>query len=118
MENLKAEDLDDTHCRVTADLKANKPKPFFNKSINMNNYTVQSAAQSPAEEFRQIGGFREESKSLQSDKLVKPRTDSNATKNKGMMEESHKFKRQTSNKKISAVDRDREIQEEMQLGIE
>lgn len=36
MENLRPEDLDDTHCRITPDLRANKPKPFFNKSIVAN----------------------------------------------------------------------------------
>ena len=35
IENLKPEDLDDTHCRITSDLKTNTPKPFFNKSSNI-----------------------------------------------------------------------------------
>lgn len=36
VENIKPEDLDDTHCRITPDLRASKPKPFFNKSIVVN----------------------------------------------------------------------------------
>ena len=36
IENLRPEDLDDTHCRITVDLKSHKPKPFFNKSLHLN----------------------------------------------------------------------------------
>lgn len=36
VENLKPEDLDDTHCKITPELKGNKPKPFFNRSFVIN----------------------------------------------------------------------------------
>lgn len=33
IENMKIEDFDDTHYRITPELCTNKPKPFFNKKI-------------------------------------------------------------------------------------
>lgn len=32
-ENMKIEDFDDTHYRITPELCTNKPKPFFNKKV-------------------------------------------------------------------------------------
>lgn len=31
IENLRLEDFDDTHYRITPELSTHKPKPFFNK---------------------------------------------------------------------------------------
>jgi hypothetical protein len=42
IENLKFEDLDDTHYKITHDMRNNKPKPFFNKQI------VVSSPESPS----------------------------------------------------------------------
>lgn len=32
-ENMRPEDFDDTHYRITPELSTNKPKPFFNKKV-------------------------------------------------------------------------------------
>ncbi|CAD8108619.1 unnamed protein product [Paramecium sonneborni] len=80
IENIRPEDLDDTHCKITPDLKANRPKPFFNKSIigNQSISIQQSPSSSPFEEIQLMP--QEDKQSVTSDRQKKPRSDSDATK--------------------------------------
>ncbi|CAK69401.1 unnamed protein product (macronuclear) [Paramecium tetraurelia] len=91
VENLKPEDLDDTHCKITPELKGNKPKPFFNKSIVNQSLSIQqSPSSSPFEEIQLMQV--EEKQSMYSDKQKKPRSDSDATKK----DELRQIKKQSS----------------------
>ncbi|CAD8192211.1 unnamed protein product [Paramecium pentaurelia] len=92
VENLKPEDLDDTHCKITPELKGNKPKPFFNRSIIINQSLSiqQSPGQSPFEEIQLVP--LEEKLSMNSEKQKKQRSDSELTKK----EDSRQLKKQSS----------------------
>ncbi|CAD8127655.1 unnamed protein product [Paramecium sonneborni] len=92
VENLKPEDLDDTHCKITQEMKGNKPKPFFNKSIAINQSLSiqQSPCQSQFEEIQLIP--IEDKLSMNSDRQKKGQSESEAIKK----EEPRQIKMQSS----------------------